>query len=709
MYIFVVIVLFVWMILLQDEVRSLKEKLQKYINESYVSQVKSPVPPEKKLDEMQVETFKANQEPIKEKTPENLPQEEPQEEPDKIPAAAILQNKKEPGKGSGFEKIFLGNIFNKIGALAIIAGVGFLLKVVSEFIVFTPQMRIFAAFLAGVALIGGSLKLHKDNMKNYAEVLMGTGVAVIFVTLYCAVSLYKMIPIGAATMIGMILVIFTWFIAEKYKSFSTFLIGFAGGYLNPFFVNTNITQNFLLGYLIFLNLISIIYVQKNESKQPFNYINLFLTFFTVSIFAFLRGSTLNFYSPLGLWALYVLNDLVWGFKNKDNSKKNTFFTLNCINYVLLAAFTKLFNPDMFMATGLFVLGASVVYALMLTFVKTKENETVKEFSYGLVLSLLIGTYLTFEGTSRICIWAIEGAVIAYVASKYKYLSNWVLAFLLAAFSGIFFVKNAVFYADISTYVPFFNFRLLLFGIPVLCTLFASYILKENEKISDILRFMYVSLIYLFAVFEINSLYSKYSDKFAENVSVFKNLTYSIIGFIYAINAKRLALTTKSSMFSAAAGMIFFTGIVLLLFSSFSASSAGLLPILNLRFAAYIFAIGAGIYYSLRTKNIFYNYLVLILGFAALHFDVDCFTNGNALAISVTWILYSGLITLIGIFKNINYMKKAGIWVSLLAVVKITLFDLAHLEPQFKIITYITLGIILMTVSFFYNKFKDTSS
>lgn len=134
--------------------------------------------------------------------------------------------------------------------------------------------------------------------------------------------------------------------------------------------------------------------------------------------------------------------------------------------------------------------------------------------------------------------------------------------------------------------------------------------------------MYVSLIYLFAVFEINSLYSKYSDKFAEDVSVFKNLTYSIIGFIYEINAKRLALTTKSSMFSAAAGMIFFTGIVLLLFSSFSASSAGLLPILNLRFAAYIFAIGAGIYYSLRTKNIFYNYLVSILGFAALHFD-DC--------------------------------------------------------------------------------------
>lgn len=82
-----VIVLFVWMIILQDEVRSLKEKLQKYINESYVSQVKSPVPPDKKLDEMQVETFKANQEPIKEKTPEKVPQEDPHEEPDKIPAA----------------------------------------------------------------------------------------------------------------------------------------------------------------------------------------------------------------------------------------------------------------------------------------------------------------------------------------------------------------------------------------------------------------------------------------------------------------------------------------------------------------------------------------------------------------------------------------------------------------------------------------------
>lgn len=113
-------------------------------------------------------------------------------------------------------------------------------------------------------MMGGSLKLHKDNMKSYAEVLMGTCVAVIFVTLYCTVSLYNMIPVSIASIFGILLVIMTWFIAEKYKWFSTFLIGFAGGYLNPF-----------------------------------------LTFFTMTIFCLIKNDTVNVSYPLTLWALYV--------------------------------------------------------------------------------------------------------------------------------------------------------------------------------------------------------------------------------------------------------------------------------------------------------------------------------------------------------------------------------------------------------------------
>lgn len=696
----VFVILFIWLLILHDEVRSLKDKLQKFINSSYVNQPKSPVSAVREVHES---VDKEEPKVIKEITPAIISEQTSEKE------AVKEERSIQPVEKGGFEKIFLGNIFNKIGALAIIIGIGFLLKVVSEFIVFTPLMRISIAALAGILMMGGSLKLDKDNMKSYAEVLMGTGVAVIFVTLYCAVSLYNMIPVSLASIFGILLVIMTWFIAEKYKSFSTFLIGFAGGYLNPFFVNTNITQNFLFGYLIFLNLISIIYVWKNESKQALNYINLFLTFFTMTIFCLIKNDTVNVSYPLTLWALYVVNHIATVCKNKDCLEKASTIPLNCMNYILLIAFAKMFNQDMFMITGLFVLGASVVYNAMLILVKTKENETVKEFSYGLVLSLLIGTYFTFSGAGRICLWAIEGAVISYAASKYKYLSNWAMAFLLAAFGGIFFVQNAVYIEDLSSYTPVFNFRLILFGIPTVCALFASYILKDNEKISDILKFMYVSLIYLFGVFEINSVYSKYSNQAVSNISVLKHLTYSIVGFIYAINGKRLAMTTKSSLFGIASGAVFAVSITVLLFNSFDFSSTGLLPVLNLRFIAYMFAIGACVYYSTKSKNTVYNYLALILGFCAVHFDVVSFTDSNNWAISVVWILYAGLVTLIGIFKDLNYMKKAGIWISILAVLKITLFDMAQLEMQYKIITYITLGIILMGVSFFYNRLKGSDS
>ncbi len=83
-----------------------------------------------------------------------------------------------------FENIFMSNIFNKIGAVAIIISVFIFLKVLSDLGIFTPVIKILTGFLAGLGMIFASLKIHKENTKNYAEVLMGTGFAVMFITSY---------------------------------------------------------------------------------------------------------------------------------------------------------------------------------------------------------------------------------------------------------------------------------------------------------------------------------------------------------------------------------------------------------------------------------------------------------------------------------------------------------------------------------------------
>ena len=63
-------------------------------------------------------------------------------------------------------------------------------------------------------------------------------------------------------------------------------------------------------------------------------------------------------------------------------------------------------------------------------------------------------------------------------------------------------------------------------------------------------------------------------------------------------------------------------------------------------------------------------------------------------------------TLIGIFKEKSVLKNFGIWVLILAILKVMLFDIADMAIHYKFIAFIVLGVILMIVSYFYSKIKS---
>ena len=56
------------------------------------------------------------------------------------------------------------------------------------------------------------------------------------------------------------------------KTLSMLVIGLLGGYLTPFLSGAE--KDVIFGYLIFLNLISLIYTLKNKHNKVINVINL---------------------------------------------------------------------------------------------------------------------------------------------------------------------------------------------------------------------------------------------------------------------------------------------------------------------------------------------------------------------------------------------------------------------------------------------------
>jgi len=76
-----------------------------------------------------------------------------------------------------------------------------------------------------------------------------------------------------------------------------------------------------------------------------------------------------------------------------------------------------------------------------------------------------------------------------------------------------------------------------------------------------------------------------------------------------------------------------------------------------------------------------------------------------LSLSVLWALYASLLTGVGIYKRLRGARVLGILLLGATVLKVFLVDLSSLQTFYRIISFIVLGLLLLAVSYGYNRFK----
>lgn len=75
-------------------------------------------------------------------------------------------------------------------------------------------------------------------------------------------------------------------------------------------------------------------------------------------------------------------------------------------------------------------------------------------------------------------------------------------------------------------------------------------------------------------------------------------------------------------------------------------------------------------------------------------------------ISAAWAIEAIAILIAGFRYELSFVRKIGIGLLLLTIVKVFIFDLAGLETLYRIMSFMVLGAILMGASFLYSKYKD---
>ena len=517
------------------------------------------------------------------------------------------------------EKRFLGNIYAIVGAIGLIAGCCFFATKIAEYL--SPLTKTIIGLLIGILIIITGLKINKkENLKQYSEILTGTGFAILFIIVYCATLIAHVFTIPVCTILGFIILIAAYFIADKQKTVSMLAIALTGGYLNVLVASNDVSFAVFFSYLIFLNILSVIFVIRNPEKNNINIINLVITGILTLTFIMSNYkdiTEINIIYPAILSIIYLVYDIY--LRTKDE-KYDEAGVLNWVNYGEITALSLcILHLDRYYL-GFFQLFTALAAGIAACWFISKSSDKYKIYLKTMLLSVYLIITFTANGSTRIGLWSLGAIILCYLARTYnrEYLAKWSLGFICSAIAGIFILnKDMIYLFDANSYHPVFNTRTLSFIAPILSCFVSSTILGKMQDeycktYASFLKFCAISLIYALITFEISD-YIQYACGQKTDVVFISGMVYSIIGFIYCLQMKYMSRLTQNQIYKSASAIIGIIALIILLTVGLSYEPIdSFIPIANIRFIAYLFAIGCSIYMAKDTKSDVFRYIAIFL-------------------------------------------------------------------------------------------------
>ena len=90
-------------------------------------------------------------------------------------------------------------------------------------------------------------------------------------------------------------------------------------------------------------------------------------------------------------------------------------------------------------------------------------------------------------------------------------------------------------------------------------------------------------------------------------------------------------------------------------------------------------------------------------------DLAGVSDSYKLWVSILWGVYALALIGLGIWKKKRHLRIAAIALFSLTLVKLFVYDIAHLNTLSKTLVFVSLGVILLIVSFLYNRYKQSIS
>ena len=341
------------------------------------------------------------------------------------------------------ELIFGQNWLARIGSLAILFGLSFFVQTAISSNWLSNTVITIIGLLSGLIFASGGY-FFKDKLDFYAKTLSGTGMGILFITIFSAYSAFELINIYIGIFSIFLVSILGHVLSLKLKSITIGIITLTGAYSVPiissFYVDTfSLNSLSATGYYLPLVAISHAFFITNF-KNIYNLISLNLAGW-ISFLIWIGGlqdNSINIEIQFALsTSIFIVMLITWiwmGSSNRQNSKLNTVsLLLSTIGYLLLT-YVIFWNSNyqQYLGFGSFVISIMLISPFIYSWIKSKPLEQYVSYPVTSFLVLFIAIPVQFSSTWTTILWSIQLIIMNLISSKFNIKSVRLFSYLLFA-------------------------------------------------------------------------------------------------------------------------------------------------------------------------------------------------------------------------------------------------------------------------------------
>lgn len=383
-----------------------------------------------------------------------------------------------------------GSWFNWIGIIAITFGVAFFLKYAFESEWVGPAGRVALGGAAGVGILAAGAALRRRGLRQYAHVLSGGGILILYLSVYAAREFYRLIEQPSAFLLMTAVTGTAVLLAARYHALPIAVLGLIGGFLTPVLLATGVDNQLALFTYIALLDLGVLALAYFKSWRSLNYMAFAAT---VLMFA---GWGLAYYGAPKLWLtvffltlFFLLFALLAVVHNVLARRAARWFDVALVSlnatFYFGVSYMLLKDAGYAGALGLFALAVAGLFLILFYVASGRYPEDrllVSSYLGAAITFLTIALGIQFEQQWVTMGWAMEGLMLTWVSVRTgerapRYASLIVFAIAIAHWFGAD-LPNFT-YETSGAFVPIFNRRALSCAVLV-STLVVSARLHRND-------------------------------------------------------------------------------------------------------------------------------------------------------------------------------------------------------------------------------------